>query len=210
MRRSPICSSSSPVPGPPTPTGRGSRGVPGACATRRVEIGSGRQDGPGGRLDVGRELHRRPRRPRHQSAAAWTSATRGRPTSLARGRIHIAALAVGSAQRALDESVAYAVRHQGGTRSATSNWCRPCSPTSRPACSRAGRWCATRPEAPRRGPQDRPVGGETVLHRMAGKVADWRCRCTAARAACAVSRSSGSTGRCACCVLYGAPAKSSG
>ncbi len=29
-------------------------------------------------------------------------------TSLARGRIHIAALAVGAAQRALDESVAYA------------------------------------------------------------------------------------------------------
>jgi alkylation response protein AidB-like acyl-CoA dehydrogenase len=37
-------------------------------------------------------------------------------TSLARGRIHMAALAVGSAQRALDESVAYAVTAtQGGT-----------------------------------------------------------------------------------------------
>ncbi len=37
-------------------------------------------------------------------------------TSLARGRIHIAALAVGSAQRALDESVAYAASAtQGGT-----------------------------------------------------------------------------------------------
>ncbi|MGZ4575335.1 MAG: acyl-CoA dehydrogenase family protein [Mycobacteriaceae bacterium] len=37
-------------------------------------------------------------------------------TSLARGRVHIAALAVGSAQRALDESVAYAaVTTQGGT-----------------------------------------------------------------------------------------------
>jgi acyl-CoA dehydrogenase len=37
-------------------------------------------------------------------------------TSLARGRVHIAALAVGSAQRALDESVAYAaVTAQGGT-----------------------------------------------------------------------------------------------
>ncbi|RZL73714.1 MAG: acyl-CoA dehydrogenase [Rhodococcus sp. (in: high G+C Gram-positive bacteria)] len=36
-------------------------------------------------------------------------------TSLARGRVHIAALAVGSAQRALDESVAYAaVTKQGG------------------------------------------------------------------------------------------------
>jgi acyl-CoA dehydrogenase len=38
-------------------------------------------------------------------------------TSLARGRIHIAALSVGAAQRALDESVAYAATAtQGGTR----------------------------------------------------------------------------------------------
>ncbi|MGH8965847.1 MAG: acyl-CoA dehydrogenase family protein, partial [Actinomycetes bacterium] len=37
-------------------------------------------------------------------------------TSLARGRVHIAALSVGSAQRALDESVAFAaVTKQGGT-----------------------------------------------------------------------------------------------
>jgi acyl-CoA dehydrogenase len=37
-------------------------------------------------------------------------------TSLARGRVHIAALAVGTAQRALDESVAYAASaSQGGT-----------------------------------------------------------------------------------------------
>jgi len=37
-------------------------------------------------------------------------------TSLARGRIHIAALSVGAAQRALDESVAYAAKAtQGGT-----------------------------------------------------------------------------------------------
>ncbi|ONI76105.1 acyl-CoA dehydrogenase [Actinosynnema sp. ALI-1.44] len=37
-------------------------------------------------------------------------------TSLARGRVHIAALAVGTAQRALDESVAYATTNtQGGT-----------------------------------------------------------------------------------------------
>jgi acyl-CoA dehydrogenase len=38
-------------------------------------------------------------------------------TSLARGRVHIAALAVGTAQRALDESVAYATQNtQGGQR----------------------------------------------------------------------------------------------
>jgi acyl-CoA dehydrogenase len=38
-------------------------------------------------------------------------------TSLARGRVHIAALAVGAAQRALDESVSYAAQNtQGGVR----------------------------------------------------------------------------------------------
>ena len=40
-------------------------------------------------------------------------------TSLARGRVHIAALAVGAAQRALDESVAYAATAtQGGAPAA--------------------------------------------------------------------------------------------
>jgi len=44
-----------------------------------------------------------------------TTGYRAAMTSLARGRIHIAALAVGSAQRALDESVAYATTaSQGG------------------------------------------------------------------------------------------------
>jgi acyl-CoA dehydrogenase len=46
-----------------------------------------------------------------QEAAGYRAAM----TSLARGRVHIAALAVGLAQRALDESVAYAVQNtQGG------------------------------------------------------------------------------------------------
>lgn len=45
-----------------------------------------------------------------------TTGYRAAMTSLARGRIHIAALAVGAAQRALDESVAYAATAtQGGT-----------------------------------------------------------------------------------------------
>ncbi|GAA4542394.1 acyl-CoA dehydrogenase family protein [Pseudonocardia xishanensis] len=47
-----------------------------------------------------------------QEAAGYKAAM----TSLARGRVHIAALAVGTAQRALDESVAYATQNtQGGT-----------------------------------------------------------------------------------------------
>jgi acyl-CoA dehydrogenase len=48
-----------------------------------------------------------------QEAAGYRAAM----TSLARGRVHIAALAVGTAQRALDESVSYAAHNtQGGTR----------------------------------------------------------------------------------------------
>lgn len=44
------------------------------------------------------------------------SGYRAAMTSLARGRVHIAALSVGAAQRALDESVAYSVvTEQGGT-----------------------------------------------------------------------------------------------
>jgi acyl-CoA dehydrogenase len=42
--------------------------------------------------------------------------------SLARGRVHIAALAVGIAQRALDESVAYSAT--ATLRSEISNWCK--------------------------------------------------------------------------------------
>ena len=47
-------------------------------------------------------------------------------TSLARGRIHIAALAVGTAQRALDESrrLRRARTPRAASRSATSSWSR--------------------------------------------------------------------------------------
>ena len=48
-----------------------------------------------------------------QEAAGYKAAM----TALARGRVHIAAVSVGTAQRALDESVAYATQNtQGGTR----------------------------------------------------------------------------------------------
>ena len=60
-------------------------------------------------------------------------------TVLSRGRLHIAALCVGMAQRVLDESVAYAATRQAGrgARSAGSSWSRRCSPTCTPSCSPA-------------------------------------------------------------------------
>jgi acyl-CoA dehydrogenase len=71
-------------------------------------------------------------------------------TSLARGRVHIAALAVGCAQRALDESVGYAAAStQGRIPSGSTSSCRRCSPTSTPC---------TVTSSGRPGPARRPSG----------------------------------------------------
>jgi acyl-CoA dehydrogenase len=57
-------------------------------------------------------------------------------TVLARGRLHIAAVCVGTAQRILDESVA----HAATSSSAATSWSRPCWPTPTPRSRRAGPW----------------------------------------------------------------------
>ena len=94
-------------------------------------------------------------RRRHWSAVPEDVGYRAAMISLARGRVHIAALSVGTAQRALDESVAHAATAtQGGTPSATSSSCRRCSPTSRPAM--AGRALVV--TAPENGSPRRTVG----------------------------------------------------
>jgi acyl-CoA dehydrogenase len=125
-------------------------------------------------------------------------------TSLARGRVHIAALSVGQAQRALDESVSYAASStQGGepignfqlvqamiadqqtgvmagramVREAARAWVENTDRSSAP------RWWERSPISP--------------------------CRCTEEPATCGTSRSSGSTGTCACCDSTRAPARSS-
>ncbi len=103
---------------PADDNGRRHRGVPGARRHRRRRgRRQGREDGPGGRVDGRRQL--RPTcasPPGARSGAAEDIGYRAAMTSLARGRVHIAALAVGTAQRALDESVAYAATAtQGGT-----------------------------------------------------------------------------------------------
>ena len=124
---SPACSWCSPAAGPPTPSGPGIAVFLVPADARVSRSAQGREDGPGRSLDRRRLLRR--------GAGAGRSALvggdedvgyRAAMTSLARGRIHIAALAVGSAQRALDESVAYAADHDPGRRrrSATSNWYR--------------------------------------------------------------------------------------
>ena len=91
--------------------------------------------------------------------------------SLARGRVHIAALAVGTAQRALDESVAYAATAtQGGTPIGNFQLVQAMIADQQTGVL-AGRAPRPRHRAAmdqRRRPQDRPVGGETVLHRNGG------------------------------------------
>ena len=134
-------------------------------------------------------------------------------TSLARGRVHIAALAVGCAQRALDESVAYAAAStQGGSRSGSTSSSRRCSPTSTPASPRDAPWSAT----PRPPTTAAPTGGSR-RRRPSSSPPKWpagwpisRCRCTAAAGTCARSRSSGSTARSGCSGCTKERARSSG
>ena len=80
---------------------------------------------------------------------------------------HIAALAVGiGATRSERQSRMPPLQRRAGRRSGISNWCRRCSPTSRPGCLPGAHWSATpRGSGHRRRPWDCAVGGEVVLHR---------------------------------------------
>jgi acyl-CoA dehydrogenase len=96
-------------------------------------------------------------------------------TSLARGGFHIAALAVGIAQRALDESVAYAATATQGGKPIGSFQLVQAMLADQQTGVMAGR-ALVRDTAQRwlsgEGPQDRTVGGEAVLHRNGGQGAD--------------------------------------
>ena len=116
-RRRPTCSWCSPGPGPPTSRAPASRCSWSPRTRHGVEVGAkDRKMGQEGAWtsDVVFSDVRVP-----ASALVGGDADAGyraAMTSLARGRVHMAALAVGTAQRALDESVAYAASAtQGGT-----------------------------------------------------------------------------------------------
>jgi acyl-CoA dehydrogenase len=133
-------------------------------------------------------------------------------TSLARGRVHIAALAVGTAQRALDESVAYAAAStRAASGSVTSNWSRPCWPTSKPGSWPAGRWFG-RPPGPtsvERTVGSRPRRPSCSAPRWSAAWPIWPSRCTAGPATCGRFRWSGSTATSGYCGCTRAPARSS-
>jgi alkylation response protein AidB-like acyl-CoA dehydrogenase len=60
---------------------------------------------------------------------------------LDKGRIHIAAVCVGVAERMLDDALRYAASaSSSASRSASSSWCRPCWPTARPRSMRRAAW----------------------------------------------------------------------
>ena len=116
-RRRPTCSWCSPAPGPPTRRGPASRCS--WCPRTRPGSRSGRRTGRWARRAPGPPtcVFSDVRVPASALVGGDVDAGyRAAMTSLARGRVHMAALAVGTAQRALDESVAYAASAtQGGT-----------------------------------------------------------------------------------------------
>ena len=128
-------------------------------------------------------------------------------TSLARGRIHMAALAVGSAQRALDESVTYAATAtQGGTPIGNFQLVQAMIADQQTGVL-AGRALAR--EAARLyvtgdRPPHRAVGRQAVLHRDGRQDQPiWRYRCTAAPATCGRCRRTDLPGRPADAALRG-------
>jgi acyl-CoA dehydrogenase len=127
-------------------------------------------------------------------------------SSLARGRVHIAALAVGAARRALDESVAYAA-----SASAASSSSRRTSPTCRPAWRPGRRSSASAPASttPGRTAGSRRRSPSCSAPRWRARSPTGQFRCTAAPGTCARCRSSGSTATSGCCGCTRARARSS-
>ena len=176
--------------------------------TPGVEIGVKDEDGPEGAWTSGRELHRRPRgRDAPDRRQREDIGYRAAMTSLARGRIHIAALASARPSgRSTSRSPTPRTATQGGTP--IGSFQLGAGDARRPADRRAGGPGLVQ----RRGAE---VGCTTRDRRIArrwrncsaprwrARSPTWRCRCTAARATCAVSRSSGSTGRCVAAPLRG-------
>jgi len=62
---------------------------------------------------------------------------------LDKGRIHIAAVCVGVAERLLRDTMRSSAS-SSARRSPSSSSCRRCSPTAAPSCTRPARWCSTR------------------------------------------------------------------
>ena len=133
-------------------------------------------------------------------------------TSLARGRVHIAALAVGTAQRALDESVAYAATAtQGGTPIGEFQLVQAMIADQQTGVM-AGRALVRDTARKWVTGEDRriaPSAAKLFCTEMAARSPISPSRSTAAPATCARSPSSASTATSACCASTRAPARSS-
>ena len=131
-------------------------------------------------------------------------------TSLARGRIHIAALAVGAAQRALDESLAFAASAtQGGTPVGEFQLVQAMLADQQTQVM-AGRALVRDAAQKWLSGEDRRIAPSVAKLFCTEMWPIWQCRFTAAPATCAVCLSSGSIATCACCVSTREPARSSG
>jgi acyl-CoA dehydrogenase len=126
-------------------------------------------------------------------------------TSLARGRVHIAALAVGAAARALDESVEYAATATQGGEPIGSFQLVQAMLADQQTEVMAGR--ALVREAARLWVtgEDRRVAPSAAKLFCTEMVS--RCRSTAAAVTCEACRWNASTATCACCDCTRAPAR---
>ena len=179
-RRSPDCSSSSPARDPAA--ARRSAASPSSSCPRDtpgVEVGpNDRKMGQEGAWTADVTFDRRPRAGRGaRSAVGGTSATEAAMTSLARGRVHIAALARRHGP-AGPRRVGRLRRHRHAGRHADRRLpARPgaCSPTCRPACSPAQalvRECARKYDSPARTAASPRRSAKLFCTEMAGQVAD--------------------------------------
>jgi acyl-CoA dehydrogenase len=118
---------------------------------------------------------------------------------LDRGRLHIAAVAVGVAERLVRDMLRYAKeRVQSAIPSASSSSCRRCSPTAAPRPMRRAPWCSMRRGAamPARPSRPRRRAASISRPRWSAASPTAPCRSMAAPATSPITASSASTAMC--------------
>ena len=132
--------------------------------------------------------------------------------TLDRGRLHISALAVGCAQRLIEEATRYAAeRQQFGQAIGSSSWCRPCWRIRPRKPTRPEPWSSTPPGAGMRAriTKPSPPAANSSLRRWWAELPIEPCRSLGAPATWRNTASSASIGMCACFDSTKARAKSS-
>jgi acyl-CoA dehydrogenase len=130
---------------------------------------------------------------------------------LDKGRLHIAAVCVGAAERMLDDALRYAMeRKQFGQPIAEFQLVQAMLADSKAELYARAAWCSM-PRAARRGPRRDLEASccKLFASEMCGAWPTARCRSTAAPAMCPTTRPSASTATCACSAFTRARHRSS-